>query len=251
MNAIVTGAGRYNGIGAAICYRLAKAGHNLLFTSNSKYDLTVAHINPDDYQAIKNRCISYGANVSFHDCDFAIVSSIKEMFDVAENELGAIDLLINCACWHEYDTFGEITAEQLDMCYSVNARSVFLSCQEFAVRYNGTHGRIINLTSTQEKEPLMMEIAYAATKAMIPTLTATLAPLLFRRGITINAINPGPTDIGIADDAYVISQSKLPLGHIGSPENVADLIELLIDEKANWITGQTIHSEGGLIRNCL
>ncbi len=107
-------------------------------------------------------------------------------------------------------------------------------------------GRIINLTSGQGRGPMPGKLAYVATKGAIEAFTVTLAAEVAPRGITVNAVDPGPTDTGWMTDA--IKREFLPLfpmGRLGQPEDAARLIAFLASEDAQWITGQIIHSTGG------
>jgi 3-oxoacyl-[acyl-carrier protein] reductase len=93
------------------------------------------------------------------------------------------------------------------------------------------------------------EIAYAVTKGAVETLTRTISQCLAQRGITINAVNPGPTDTGWMDEQLTaVILGKSPMGRVGTPRDVARLIGFLASEEAEWVTGQIIHSEGGFTR---
>ena len=132
---------------------------------------------------------------------------------------------------------------------SVNAIAVFLLCKEFYSRYIGNSGRIINLSSTQSLEPLSTEIAYAISKATIPVIVSTLAPIMATKGITINAVNPGATEIGDINDRNIsIYQHLNQFGRLGTPEDAANIVCFLVGDEGKWITGQTINSEGALFR---
>jgi 3-oxoacyl-[acyl-carrier protein] reductase len=93
------------------------------------------------------------------------------------------------------------------------------------------------------------ELAYAATKGAIEAFTVTLAAEVGHRGITVNAVNPGPTDTGWMSEELTLELSvRFPAGRVGEPEDVARLVAFLAGSEAAWITGQIIHSEGGFLR---
>jgi 3-oxoacyl-[acyl-carrier protein] reductase len=94
------------------------------------------------------------------------------------------------------------------------------------------------------------EIAYAATKGAIDALTVTLAAEVASQGITVNAVNPGPTDSGwITGELRQELLSRFPMGRLGQPDDAARLVAFLVSDEAEWITGQIIHSEGGFRRS--
>jgi 3-oxoacyl-[acyl-carrier protein] reductase len=94
------------------------------------------------------------------------------------------------------------------------------------------------------------ELAYAASKGAIEAFTVSLSPALAPLGITVNAVNPGPTDSGwMTDEIRAALLPRFPFGRIGTPEDAASLVAFLASEAAGWITGQVIHSEGGFLRS--
>ncbi|WP_264159686.1 SDR family oxidoreductase [Actinomadura montaniterrae] len=104
-------------------------------------------------------------------------------------------------------------------------------------------------TSGQHLGPMGREIPYAVSKGAIHQMTLTLADVLADRGITVNAVNPGPTDTGWADDALTEKVvGALPFGRWGRPGDVARLVRWLVSDEGRWITGQVINSEGGFRR---
>jgi 3-oxoacyl-[acyl-carrier protein] reductase len=116
---------------------------------------------------------------------------------------------------------------------------------EFARRFNGTRGagRIVNFTSHL---PLTGEIAYAASKGAIEWITVCAAAELAPKGITVNAVNPGPNDTGwMSADLYEQIRSQSPLGRVGTPQDAADLVAFLCSEKSRWISGQILNCDGG------
>jgi 3-oxoacyl-[acyl-carrier protein] reductase len=142
-----------------------------------------------------------------------------------------------------------LDARTLDAHYTVNLRAAALLSVGFARRYQGgSGGRIINLTSGQSLGPMPEELAYAATKGAVEAFTVTLAAEVGHMGITVNAVNPGPTDTGwMTEELKRELAAKSPMGRVGEPEDTARLVAFLAGDEARWITGQIIHSEGGFL----
>ena len=126
-----------------------------------------------------------------------------------------------------------------------------LLTQAYAAQHDDTRpgGRVILFTSGQHLAPMSQEIPYAISKGALQQITLTLADALADRGITVNAINPGPTDTGWADAELTESvRHALPAGRWGSPDDAARLTCWLASDASAWITGQVINSEGGFRR---
>jgi 3-oxoacyl-[acyl-carrier protein] reductase len=108
---------------------------------------------------------------------------------------------------------------------------------------------VILFTSGQQLGPMPGELAYAASKGALVAVTATLADVLADRGITVNTVNPGPTDTGYAGEAVRERVARrFPGGRWGTPDDAARLVAWLCSDEAAWITGQVINSEGGFRR---
>ena len=244
---VITGAGRNKGIGAEICRMLASQGVNICFTSYDLYDCTVARIDLSDFEKTKHQCESLGVKAVFKSIDLRELSKIKELFDFAEDKLGKIKILVNCLCYHKEDGITSLNEVDIDNSLQVNSKAVLLLCYEFYNR-SSLGGRIVNISSTQDIETLTNEIAYAISKASVPVITKTLAPIVAKRDITINAVNPGPTDIGINVECNEIYKANNVFNRIGTPQDVANIVKFLVSEDAKWITGQVINSEGALQR---
>lgn len=248
--ALVTGAGRLQGIGAAICCYLAQAGANIFFTYWQAYDKAISGSDASEPEILKQELRSFGVKVDSLEIDLSDPQAIIQVLNTAEAVLGSISILVNNAAYSVRDRYEILDADILDATYAVNLRATALLSVEFARRYSGqAGGRIINLTSGQFQGPMLGEIAYAATKGAVDALTITLAAEVAAKGITVNAINPGPTDTGWMTDS--IKQELLPrfpLGRVGHPIDAARLVLFLASDEAEWITGQIIHSEGGFQR---
>lgn len=252
MNAIVTGVGRSTGIGAAISIAFAKLGINVFLTSCREEDaengiLESLKKNNMDYGDIAKKCEKLGVNAAFMDYNLRDARNITSLFDAANAALGNIDILITCHCMHKGDSLGEIDPADVKESFEVNAESTFLLCQEFYRRFNGDFGSIVLLSSTQCLERLACEISYAISKASVPIIVSTLAPLMAQKGVTINAVNPGPTDTqdGASLKPFIDNNA---FGRVGLPNDAANLVCFLVSENGHWITGQIINSEGCPIR---
>ena len=248
-NAIVTGAGRNKGIGAEICRTLAQKGVNIFFTSYKDYDSNSLNIGNDEYKQTIIECENLGVKCFFQSYDLSKEKSIQDLFTDAIVKLGNIDILVNCACFHEYDSIENLTSKLLDENYYLNVRATTLLCKGFLSNYSSENVRIVLLSSMQNKEPLTSEIAYAITKAATPILAMTLATTLALKGITINAVNPGPTEIGLLAPNNKNYIKNNPFRKLGTPQDTANIISFLVSDEGKWITGQTINSDGGLFCN--
>ena len=249
-NALVIGAGRYDGIGDAICRNLASNGINVIFSTCIDYDSKF--IKSTNYQQLVDDCLYYGIICDWVSCDFRNNYDIHKVFDFAEKTFGnTVDILIYCSCYYSNDVLENITQKEIDDNFSINAKAPFLLCQEYYKRFCGNFGRIILLSSTQALEPLTQSVSYGVTKSIVPGIVYTLFPILGKKNITINAINSGPTMVGYVGETDAIPIEKLPFKRIGKTEDVTNLVEFLVSSKGEWITGQVINSEGGLVRNSL
>ena len=249
--AIVTGTSRLKGIGKAICLELAMNGIEIFFTYWTDYDKQMPWKTGDNEpELIQSEIRALGVKCQKIELNLAEENSIAKLFNEVESKLGSPTILINNAAYSTQTSIGNITSEELDKHYLVNLKAPILLTAEFIKRFQGNrNGRIVNLTSGQSLSFMNNEIAYAITKGAIETLTRTLSQEIARKGITINAVNPGPTDTGWLDEQQSeMFKDRFPMGRLGQPGDVAKLICFLVSEKAEWITGQIIHSEGGFIR---
>ena len=246
--AIVTGASRAIGIGAAIARTLAAAGADVFLTYFLPYDETVpGHNHPNAVEHLLAEIHGLGVRAYGMEANLIQIQAATRIFEAAEGLLGKVSILVNNAAHSEPGAIEKLDAKQLDRHYDVNMRATALLCKEYLRRWKGKEGgRIINLTSGQSLTPMPDELAYAMTKGAVEALTTSLAAGVARRGVTVNAVDPGPTDTGWMDDALrrqLVAQA--PLGRVGLPQDAANLVCFLASEQASWITGQVLHARGG------
>lgn len=248
--AVVTGASRAKGIGTEICRELAREGADIFFTHWSKYDRLMDYCNEDDFKCSKHlmeEIRSLGVQCESMELDLSQPDAPRKLLDEVQNKLGSPSILVNNAT-HSVDVdFRSIDADMLDAHYNVNIRGTCLLTVEFARLIEGKHGgRIINMVSGQDKSPEPGNLAYVATKGAVSTFTKSVAIELAPLKITVNAVDPGPTNTGwMSSELKEELLPKFPMGRLGEPRDAAKLVIFLASEESEWITGQIIHSDGG------
>jgi 3-oxoacyl-[acyl-carrier protein] reductase len=237
--AIVTGGSR--GIGAAIGKRLAKDGATVVvnYSRNAESaDRVVAEI-----QATGGKAVAVQADIS----DLA---AIEKLFAKNLELHGKLDILVNNAGLSELRAIEKVDAAFYESLFNVNVRAPLFAIQA-AVRSMGAGGRIVNITSSITKNPNPEASVYAGTKAALETITRSLANEFGSRQITVNAVGPGVVSTDMLDSMISPEwqQSLIdntPLGRLGKPEDIADVVAFLASDDARWITGEIISANGGL-----
>lgn len=243
--ALITGATRLNGIGAAVARSFAMAGADIAFTHWAVYDAAMYGTESSEPEQLATELRQFDVRVEAIEVDFSATSSAKWVFDTVEERLGPVSILVNNAAISLHDNAATITAHGLDSHYAVNVRGTALLSAEHARRFTGEGGRIINLTSGQSVGAMPEELSYATTKGAIEALTVSSAPTLARQGITVNAVDPGGTDTGwMTDEQKATITADMAFGRVGQPEDAARLILFLASDSGQWITGQVLHSRG-------
>ncbi len=246
--ALITGVSRKIGIGAGIAQALAEAGANIFTTFYRPYDETMEWgSESSEAEQILDELRLLGVQAEGCEADLADPEVPAQLFDLAIEKMGQVDVLVNNATHSVNVAVNDLTAVSLDKHYAVNLRGMALMCVEMGKRFRGENGRIINITSGQELGPMPGELPYVATKGAVDAFTITLAAELGSRGITVNAVDPGIIDTGwISSELKKEWESASPNGRVGQPSDVANLVRFLASNEAAWITGQIIRSRGGL-----
>ncbi|GAA1209616.1 SDR family oxidoreductase [Pseudonocardia alaniniphila] len=237
--AIVTGGTR--GIGRASAERLAADGMAVV---------AVYAGNKDAAEETVTGIIATGARAVAVQADVADEHAVAAAFDVAEQEFGGVDVVVNAAGIMLLGPLAEFDLDALDRMHRTNIRGTFVVNQQAARRVR-SGGAIINFSSTVTKLALPSYAAYAASKGAVDAVSLILARELRGRNITVNAVAPGP----IASDLYFEGKDQEtieraakanPIERLGVPADVAEVISALAGP-ARWINGQTIYVNGGVI----
>jgi len=242
-NALVTGVSRRAGIGFAIVQRLQQAGAHVFVQGWTQHDVEQGYTKPEGTEAVAREL-----GVEHIEADFADADAPARVIAAARAALGPLDILVVNHARSGSGHLAELTAEQLDAFLHENVRASILLVKEFAAQHEGSAGRVVLMTSGIHKEPMTGELAYAVSKGALLVATSTLADELADRSITVNCVNPGPTDTGWGL-AEVDPVGRMPAGRWGEPDDAARLIAWLCSDDARWLTGQVIDSEGGFRRS--
>ncbi|KAH0279731.1 ESC reductase, partial [Aureobasidium melanogenum] len=247
--ALVTGSSR--GIGAAIALRLASHGADVVINYISSASAA---------EEVANRARSFGVRAFAIKADVSQADQIKAMFEKAIAEFGKLDIVMSNSGIEHFGELAEILPEDIDRVLGVNVKAQFMVAQQ-AFKYLGDNGRLVLISSVSAVMGFPNHALYSASKAAIQGMVRSLAWDFGKRNITVNCIAPG----GIKTDMYAEAAAKYipggdkmsiedidakvsqwsPLGRPGFPNDIAGVVALLASEEAQWITGQTMHVNGG------
>ena len=238
--AIVTGASR--GIGEAIAKQLSSCGAKIILIAR----------NSDQLVAVKETIISNGGIAESMAGDVSNLNSISEIVTNTIDKWGRIDILVNNAGIARDNIIMRMKESDWDSVMNINLKGCFNGIKSVArPMIKNKAGRIINITSVIGQIGNAGQSNYAASKAGIMGLTKSMAKELGSRNITVNAVAPGyiTTDMTneLNDEVKEQLKSSIPLGRLGTPDDVANLVCFLASDEAGYITGQTFNVDGGMV----
>lgn len=239
--AVVTGAGR--GIGRATAIALAKEGATVVVHYNHS---------KEEALAVQDEIRNLGGKAELMQCDVSDYAACEAFVKEVTERFGGIDIFVNNAGITKDQLLMKMSEEAFDEVIETNLKGTF-HCMRFVSRVmlKQRSGRIINLSSVVGITGNAGQTNYAASKAGVIGLTKAAAKELASRGITVNAVAPGfietkMTEV-LSEEVKGRALGQIPLGHFGTPENVADAITFLASERAAYITGQVLQVDGGMV----
>jgi 3-oxoacyl-[acyl-carrier protein] reductase len=236
--AIVTGAGQ--GIGRSIALKMAQEGA----------DVVIAEWNPETGSQTKKEVEASGRKALWMAVDVANQKQVQHMVAEALKAWGRIDILVNNAGFDRGATLLKVKEEDWDAVLGVHLKGTLSCIQAVAQHMIGNqYGKIVNISSIYAKSGGIAAISYSAAKAGIIGLTKSVARELGRYQINVNAVLPGliltPTIAKMAEKYRNMIIERTPLGRIGQPEEVANVVAFLASDEASFVTGATVEVSGG------
>ena len=250
--ALVTGAGQ--GIGRGIALRLAKEGASLMLVDMNAANLEAV---AKEVQALGRKVATFGADISQRDQVYAAI-------DHAEEALGGFDIIVNNAGIAQVQPLADVTPEEVDRIMRINVQGTLWGIQAAAKKFidRQQKGKIINACSIAGHDGFALLGVYSATKFAVRALTQTAAKEYASRGITVNAYCPGIVGTGMWEEidrrfsditgaplgeTYKKYVEGIALGRAETPEDVAGLVAYLAGPDSDYVTGQAILIDGGLV----
>jgi len=243
--ALITGASRAVGLGAAITLALAHSGWDIATTFWRPYDATMPWGNKaTEADELLERVCALGAQAIAIEANLADSTSPVRIFEAIEKTLGSVTALVLAHCQSVDSNLYTTSVESFDLHFAINARATWLLIRELGLRYRSGYGRgrIISLTS----DHTVGNLPYGASKGAMDRIVLAAAYELKALGITANVISPGATDTGwMSDELKESVQRRTPLGRVGLPQDCANLVKFLCSTEGGWINGQLLYSNGG------
>ena len=239
--AIVTGAAK--GIGKAIALKLASLGANIVLNYRSSEEAAIK---------VEEEIKALGVEVLRVKGDISNLSEVENLINLAKEKFGKIDIMVNNAGITKDTLILRMKEEDFDSVIDVNLKGVFNCLKTITpVMVKQKSGKIINLSSVVGLVGNAGQVNYAASKAGVIGMTKSLAKEVGSRGVTCNAVAPGfiETDMTevLGDKLKEEAKKALPLKRLGKPEDVANVVAFLASEDSNYVTGQVINVDGGMV----
>ena len=236
--AIVTGSS--DGIGRAIAERLAQDGATVVVNygkSADKAKQVVAGIEAKGGKALAVQA------------DMSNIGDVGRLVKDTVKTFGRLDILVNNAGMFMFKNLAETTEEEFDRMFALNTKGPYFALQE-AAKVIQEGGRIVNISTDGTHIGFAGATAYLGSKGALEQFTKGLAHELAPKGITVNTVSPGYTETAMlpTDPAFrQIGEQASPLKRLGTPEDIADVVAFVVSEDARWLTGQNIHTGGGVV----
>ena len=239
--AVITGASR--GIGKAIALKLASLGANIVINYRS---------NEKEAIEIENEIKNMGAEAIIVKGDISKLQEVENLVLVAKEKFGNIDIMVNNAGITKDTLILRMKEEDFDSVIDVNLKGVFNCLKAITpIMVKQKHGKIINLSSVVGITGNAGQVNYSASKAGVIGMTKSLAREVGSRGINVNAVAPGYIETDMTEalgDKYKEEMKKnIPLKRLGKAEDVAEVVAFLASESSNYVTGQVIQVDGGML----
>lgn len=234
--AIVTGAS--NGIGRGIAERLAQDGATVVVNyakSADKAKQVVAGIEAKGGKAVAIQA------------DMSKVADARQLVKAAVKQFGRLDILVNNAGDFLAKPLAETTEEEFDRLFALNAKGPYFAMQE-AAKTIADGGRIVNISTDGTHLGFSGATVYLGSKGALEQFTKGLAHELAPKGVTVNTVSPGFTETDMMKEPFrTVGIQMSPLKRIGLPRDIADVVAFVVSEDARWLTGQNLHTGGGVV----
>jgi 3-oxoacyl-[acyl-carrier protein] reductase len=234
--AIVTGAS--SGIGRAIAERLAQEGASVVLNYGRSADKA---------KAVVAGIESKGGKAVAVQADMSKVADVRRLVRETVQHFGRLDILVNNAGMALFRPLVETAEQEFDQIFALNAKGPYFAMQE-AANVIEAGGRIVNISTDGTHMGFPGVTAYLGTKGALEQFTKGLAHELAPKGVTVNTVSPGFTETAMLPDAFREMGAQMsPLKRLGTPQDIADVVAFIVSDQARWLTGQNIHTSGGVV----